>query len=339
MIIAATSQAMRPAPLATILFVAIGLFFTPPLVAEEDPELATFKESTLTIDDPVHVGDEVIYTVEIEHVSGVQLHISSPPDGSRWRELSREISVDETEGVAVTTASLRYAVYRPGPTRGPPISATLVGRESDQSATLEFPQHPLEVVALTDENASLGDPRSPRPIWNERPLLTILGGGGLALCLLAMLALFVIRRRGLDDAPEVVAPPEDVALEALQALKESELLDEEEWKRFYLRLSEIIRRYLGRRWSFPGTEWTTTEIMAKLHTIDDPDFGIEAETVGDWMRSCDRVKFAGYIPTREEAEARLAQAFDIVEATLPTPEPEDDEENPGEKNNKEEAAP
>ena len=328
--IAATTQATRPAPLATILFVAMGILFAPPLLAEEDSELATFKESTLTIDDPVHVGDEVVYTVEIEHVPGLQLHISEPPDGSRWRELSRELSVDESEELAVTTAKLRYGVYRPGPTRGPPISATLVGRESDQSATLEFPQHPLEVVALTGEDASLGDPRSPRPIWNERPLLTILGGGGLAFCLLAMLALFVIRRRGFDDTPLVVAPPEDVALEALQALQESKLLDEEEWKLFYLQLSGIIRRYLGRRWSFPGTEWTTTEIMAKLHTIDDPDFGIEAETVGDWMRSCDRVKFAGYLPTRAEAEARLAQAFDIVEATLPTPapepEPEDEEE-------------
>ncbi len=87
---------------------------------------------------------------------------------------------------------------------------------------------------------------------------------------------------------------------------------------FYIQLSETVRDYMGKRYDFPGTEFTTTEIMDSLTGVSWPA-GLAPEDVRAWLDHCDRVKFAGYTPEQSEAESSLRRAFSFVELTRHVP--------------------
>lgn len=308
-----------------------------PLQEQENlPEqIIEFVESALEFDDPLHIGQTVTYRATIEHSPELTVHFTYPDQSSRWRELSRKIDRIESEELHRTTAELRYTLLRPGPTQGPPIQAQIEDIKRGTLEPFELPQHPLTVNPLAEEGAELGAPRAPRQIWTERSLTLIYAAGAGSLLLIALLSFIALRRRTnlLDESPAL--SPHEAALQALSELQHSSLLEDGEFKEFYLRLSEILRRYLGQRFHFPGVEWTTTEIMNHLGTLDAADFEADLDALGQWLRFADRVKFAGLIPTEEAATNSLTEAIGFVEITIPKPvSPEIDDE--GEEESREE---
>ena len=320
----------RLALLATsALAFTLIVHLTAPHAEASAEELLVLLESTLHAEEPVHVGDKVHYEFHLEHPDHLQVEISSPPEGSRWREVHREITTGAGEAPHHTRGELTYVVLRPGPTRGPPISAIALGHDGDPEE-LSLPGHPLEVQALTGPDDRLDGPRSGWALHFESARNTLLGGGALALFALALIALLAIRRRGADEAaPEPALPPHEEALRDLDALAASDLLDTEEFKAYHQRLSEIFRRYLGRRWTFPGTELTTSEIADRLAMIDDlqgPSSPLAPDEALDLLRAWDKVKFTDFRPAPDVAKSHLQRARELVEATIPAPDPDETDE-------------
>lgn len=288
---------------------------------EASAELPQVLEATLEADSPVTVGDEVLYTVTVEHDPATSAVIDRPRDGSRWREIDRQVDTDIDGDTAITRATIHYAIFRPGPTSGPPVSVAV--ETGDDTTGIDLDHHGVEVDAVSDQDAPLADPRGPWVVLSEYTTHLWIGLGIAGLGLFALLGTLALRRRDRRGPPPPAPTPREVAIEALKKLERTDLDDKREWKPFFVQLSAIIRRYLGDRWHFPGTEHTTTEIVDTLTAIDDPDFRIEVNAVADWLRTCDRVKFAAYTPTTDEVRRCLEQAFDIVERTRNRPASED----------------
>lgn len=168
-----------------------------------------------------------------------------------------------------------------------------------------------------------------------RPIIA--GGIALALLLGALIGWLVRRLAPAPEAAVPAGPPPrpawDLALEALDVLEADALLDEGRPLEFHMRLSEILRGYLGARFRFHALEATTSEIALALSARPDE--------VGSWraeilrvLRDMDLVKFARYAPAREASEALLEatrrlvldlSARDRAEAERP----EEDEDVPG----------
>src|SRR5205814_8938652 len=96
-------------------------------------------------------------------------------------------------------------------------------------------------------------------------------------------------------------------------LRSDGLLERGDWKPFYLRLSEILREYLGARFDAGALEQTTTELLASLRGAGllAPDL----ERIALWCQGCDLVKFAKHVPTLTEAQGHFESAYQIVDAT------------------------
>jgi hypothetical protein len=112
-----------------------------------------------------------------------------------------------------------------------------------------------------------------------------------------------------------------VALEKLEGIRREGLIEEERLEELYIRVSEAIREYLGRRYNLSltnqaGLELTTAELLGLLRGVAWPRT-MTGSQVEAFLGECDIVKFARYTPTAKEAEALLAQAFDLVEKTRP----------------------
>jgi hypothetical protein len=119
------------------------------------------------------------------------------------------------------------------------------------------------------------------------------------------------RNRELAASP---LPPWEQALAALDELPWQEWLAAGQIKRFYYALSQVLKRYIERRFEFNAVEQTTTEILASLRTYKTP----MRDEAGQFLTRSDFVKYARTVPPDEEARAAIAQVRDFVMKTKPS---------------------
>jgi hypothetical protein len=147
----------------------------------------------------------------------------------------------------------------------------------------------------------------PAPWWPW-----VAGGAALA----ALLAGLWWRRRRKQLERDAVPPPgpHEIAYAELEKLLASGLLEKGEAKLFYLRLSNVLRRYIEGRFGLNAPEQTTEEFLDGLR--HGTPFRLEhMELLRSFLQHCDLVKFAELQPTREQAESTIALCRRVVEET------------------------
>jgi hypothetical protein len=134
----------------------------------------------------------------------------------------------------------------------------------------------------------------------------------LALAALALL-LWRRRRRSRPAAPRAELPH-------LQALAELERLerrlpgDRPATEEFYVRLADILRRYVARGFGLSAPTQTTEELLAAAATAGGP-LAARSPLIGTVLAQCDLVKFARHQPTPATAPGSLREARTFVEQT------------------------
>jgi hypothetical protein len=91
-------------------------------------------------------------------------------------------------------------------------------------------------------------------------------------------------------------------------------------REFCIMVSGTIRYYLEERFNFRAPERTTEEFLIELRKTNllTPD---QKESLGEFLKGCDLVKFARYEPGEAELRDLHASAVRLVEETEPMPEP------------------
>ena len=147
--------------------------------------------------------------------------------------------------------------------------------------------------------------------------------GILAVLLAVLLAAKIIlrRRKGSLADPESLKPPHERASIELERLKAKGLLEEKKAKEFYSELSDILRRYLERRFAVTALDCTTRELILELKQKDFMS-GLISKTK-EVLENADLVKFAKYDPPRSMAEVTERRILEIVEDTKPPEEEKD----------------
>lgn len=172
----------------------------------------------------------------------------------------------------------------------------------------------LRVKGLVDTSSlALRPSRAPVdvPVRNWR-LVAFVAGVGL-LTVVALLVRRVRRRRPEPLKATAPVPPDLLAHQQLDELEASGRLDGGDQKEVFLRLSEILRGYLGRRFDFPALDLTTSEIRSRLRSCEDSRSWLGAVT--DWLQRCDLVKYANSPSDTDEARQALYTARILVDRT------------------------
>ena len=140
------------------------------------------------------------------------------------------------------------------------------------------------------------------------PILVLLGAGSFLY--------YRHRAKGLtlsQISEELQKPAWEVALFELDSLRECDLLEKKQIKKYFTILSDIIRKYIERRYEISALDRTTEEIRGEMRRAK-----LEseiAELTYDLLCFCDLVKFAKYVPANEEIGKGLNDAYDIVNMT------------------------
>jgi hypothetical protein len=180
------------------------------------------------------------------------------------------------------------------------------------------------VTSLTPEVTEIHDIKEPLDLTVPRDFRLL---WWLLLALAAAILAYLIYRK-LRKEPEGVAapvwvpplPPADVEAEAaLKRLAEKDLIRKGELTAFYTELSEVMKRYAGRRFEVPYLERTTSEVLSDLKPRKLAQGAVsELRAI---LEASDLVKFAKLLPEAIEAEAAFALARFWIEKTRPVPVP------------------
>lgn len=125
---------------------------------------------------------------------------------------------------------------------------------------------------------------------------------------------FIYRRRGrVEEAFVDPRPAWEIAFAELAMLREKDYLVKGEWKAYYIELTDIFRRYLGKKFNFAALDMTTEEIETALDERRLEEI-VAAKIVG-FLQQADLVKFAKEIPPPERPAQDWETAYALVNET------------------------
>ncbi len=269
----------------------------------------------------IRIGDEVRLLLSVEYPRKYSV---TPP--------SEKINVSPFEVKSVDpevfrkgqnrvreTFRLTLTVFQTGDLKVPPISVQYMDEAGNAG---QVATEPLS-VKVASVGKKLTDKEDIRPI--KKPVSVGLLGfwsvlfraaaSGLFIFLIVKIALRKWRDR---NSAESRKPPHERVKIEMERLKDQGYLEEKNYKAFYSELSDILRRYLERRFQVEALESTSAELVEAIKNIS---FEKEVlEEVREILTESDLVKFAKSVPSYELAGRLEALLLDAAERTKPQPE-------------------
>jgi hypothetical protein len=287
----------------------------------------------------ITIGDRITYTLMVEHDKNTQLLQPEPIAiasehfevyGPEVKELKDKAT---QRGGVLKLIEYELTVYEPGAYNIPPIIITCLdvnGREfSVISKPLAFKVRSIKPNGAQTIKDIKGPEGVPRNL--ERYILIV----GIVIVGFSIIAYLYFKRQKPSPKiePETIILqrlPHELALEELREIDFMGLVDKDKIKEYYTRISEVIRRYIGKRYGIAALELTTAKVLDALElglsshglAYRNPyqrSNHLRGDLIGKisaFLHTCDAVKFAKYQPGTDEAYNLLQQARKIIELTI-----------------------
>ena len=266
------------------------------------------------------VGELIYYTVIVRHTMDVTVMMPPPGinlGGFEIRDYRNAEPVRENHFIK-RTAEYIIAAYDTGTFVIPPTGVLYFGADSVQKILLTDSITVRVNSLLPDSAQDILDIKGPAELARSWKNIILYSAIAAVLIVLGAAAYLYYRKKKLGKTlferkkePEMPAHLE--AYRALERLKNSSLLAENKIKEYYSELSEIIRRYLERRYFKPILEMTTTEALAVLQ-----EQAVSEEVLKnceELLSTSDLVKFAKLVPGMETHQYCFDAAYKIVTLT------------------------
>ncbi|MBX3354833.1 MAG: hypothetical protein KF724_03945 [Phycisphaeraceae bacterium] len=284
------------------------------LITDAHAEAAGVRAKLVAASGRVEVGEPLRVRLEVQAPPEMAVRLPSaaapgaprPMLGEFELRAARLLPTDSrTPGLQVQ--ELDFVSFAAGLQELPPIPIRRGG--TDGGEVLAVGPLRIEVLSLMGE---VDDPREAlRPVKDPLDMALpgewlpwlLAGVGALAVAACALLLMRRLRR----PAPPVIISAEEEAREALGALRRDALPSQGRVLDFYVRLSDIVRRYVERRFGIRAPEQTTQEFLVEASRHPMIVEGHQVLLAG-FLRTADRVKFAAERP----AEGECARAFDAA---------------------------
>lgn len=266
------------------------------------------------------VGTPVVLNLEVNLPPNYRV---IPPDlNPAWGRVE-VLSVGDTQifpndfGQEITVLPITVTAWEPGTWQ----TGDLVLSIADPNGQLSsLPVAPTEIIiqsVLTEADTQLRDIRPQASLATpvNRLLLMALVFGGLMI-VLGALGVFMILRRGRNYAPPETytdkRPAYIIALDEIDAVVVQEFPVAGDMKSHYTGISDVLRRYIQRKYGVEADDETTTEIRRDLSEINGISDYTTREVVSI-LEESDLVKFAKVDPTLADADSFPTRARQWLE--------------------------
>lgn len=231
-----------------------------------------------------------------------------------WQTSLREDGLNQTD-VHITLTSFEIGEHT--------LTTNSITCLLDDSTILTnaFPDITLNVTtSLTESDGTeIADIKAPKKLASRIPRLLLIIVGATLIAFLAglIVARWMKNRPAKEKAGPPPIPSHILALSALKALQEKQLLEKDECDPFYTELSQILRTYLEGRFNLNAPEETTDEIVEQLSASPELT-GMQRNILQEFMRQADMVKFAKGRPDKNTMENAFGTTKRFVNETAQT---------------------
>jgi hypothetical protein len=177
----------------------------------------------------------------------------------------------------------------------------------------------IEVLSSLDDKALEGDIKDikgPVSQW-DKTYIYIISAIITAIALILFIIILLQKRRKTKEVVIPVVPAHEIAYEALKSLMRKDYLTTGKVQEHYFELSNIVRHYIENRFQLKAPEMTTEEFLLTLKESEVLDSG-QKSLVKDFLSHCDMVKFAKYLPEKNEIDSSYTSAKNLVDQTKET---------------------
>jgi len=207
----------------------------------------------------------------------------------------------------------------------PGIAITILNMDSSFAYDVTADTMFMEVVSITEQDPSFKQSgggimpiKDPVPVRIPLPWQTII----LSILLLGILiAIGLIWKKRLkadvsyEERPEYLKEPDIIALEKLDNLDQSGLLEKGDIKEFYAQLSLVLREYTENSLYIRTLEMTTEEIRQNR-----PAFPYTDDQIASYFKilsGADMAKYAKHIAALDQCSQDMVLSRNIVKETIP----------------------
>lgn len=266
----------------------------------------SFSKSLITVGDLVdfYLRIEIPKEVEASEVpGGVLLSTFEIKDYNtgKWKVEGNKKILEQSFKISTYTTGIYFV---------PPwvFSYKLKG----ETKKIEVPTLPLYVMSLLKGEENLRDIKGPYELPSKFPYFLLLIPTILAICFLGFYY-FKKRKKKVIAEMKILLPPDLQAIKALNELKEKGYLKNEKEKEYYIELDDILRVYLGRRFSKDTIDKTEFELINILKELNF-ERGIFIN-LKNFLEFSSLVKYAKQKPKIEEGEEHWQLLKSFVEKT------------------------
>jgi len=276
----------------------------------------------------VKIGEQLNYTLQIKADSTAQVLFPETPVFAPF-ELLESFPVDTLKAQSHYLYTKKYALIQfDSGDYFLPQQQVMVDGFSKLAALIPIRVNTVEVDTLKQ---NLYDIKPLTAVEKDYAALIsrILWGLAIGLLLLGMLYTYLFQNRKKElKAREL--PPFERAIEELKALENERLTKQEEFKAYYSRLTEVVRRYLEEEAKIDALESTSEELLSKLTLRKDAgSLDLDNNTLKSLrtvLQNADLVKFAKSLPEVHTAtEDRKVVEHVVIETKEALPEPTEEE--------------
>jgi hypothetical protein len=227
-----------------------------------------------------------------------------------WNSSTKKISKGDS-----VTVSYRITTYVPENCTIPELTYLVVN--GSQTDTLVSPSHILSFQSVIDKDtADLRDLKpqleaGTKPMW----LLWILIAAAVLGVLIFVWFRFFNKKKIAGEKQIPLLPPYEEAINAINELERQKYLERGLIREYVFNLSEIVKRYIERRFDINASEFTTEEVVAWLG-VSGLDKNLK-QSVEWFFRTSDPVKFARFIPPQETIDRFMSETMNFLNSTRP----------------------
>lgn len=106
--------------------------------------------------------------------------------------------------------------------------------------------------------------------------------------------------------------PHQKAMKAIELIKADKMVQSENQKEYYTKLTDTLRKYIQERYGFNAMEMTSSEIIDRLTSSQDQS---AIDELKELFITADLVKFAKYSTLINENDKNLVNAIEFINST------------------------
>ena len=293
------------------------------LWAQDKAELNVVVDST-----QIKIGAQLNYTLQVKADSTAQVVFPEQPIFTPF-ELLEESPIDTLRSQTHYLYTKRYSlIHFDSGNYFIPQQQVLVNGFSKIADLIPVRVNSVKVDTIKQKLFDIKPLSQVKKNYN-RLISRVLWGLVLALIVIGVSYTYLFQKRK-KELRERELPPFDRAIEELKALESEKPFEQDEFKLYYSRLTDVVRRYLEEEAKIDALESTSEELLIKLEmrkgegTLD-LDF-TTLKSLREVLKNADLVKFAKSMPEYRIAnEDRRAVEHVVMETKQALPEPTEEE--------------